>query len=202
VKRLVVDPFEPDAAIVREAADVLRGGGLVAYPTDTLYGLAVDPHNDAAVEKLFRVKERRAGVAVALIAATTVQAGCAGTFGDAEGRLASAFWPGPVTIVVPAAPSLSRGLLAADGTIGIRVPDHAVARALAGAFGSPITATSANMSGKPAPVSPDEVASTIGDRIGASPGGPPSTIVSCAGAHPVLLRPGAVAWERVLESLG
>jgi len=207
VIRLAIDPLAPDSTTVSAAVDVLRRGGIVAYPTDTLYGLAVDPRSDAAVERVFAVKERERSAAVALIAADVLQAQEVGTFGASELVLARAFWPGPLTIVVPSAPNLSKRLSGDLNTVGVRVPAHAVARALAAAFGSCITATSANISGATAPITADEVASALDERIdavldaGPAPGGPPSTIVEFADGRPVLRRSGAVAWDRVLESL-
>ena len=205
--RFSLDPVEPDATTISAAVDVLRRGGIVAYPTDTLYGLAVDPRSDAAVERLFTVKERDRSAAVALIAADVPQAQQAGTFGGSELALARAFWPGPLTIVVPAAPDLSKRLSGDLNTVGVRVPAHPVARALAAAFGSCITATSANVAGSPPAMTADEVAAALDGRIdavldaGPAPGGPPSTIVEVADGRPVLRRSGAVAWDRVLESL-
>jgi L-threonylcarbamoyladenylate synthase len=187
--------------------DVLRRGGVVAYPTDTLYGLAVDPASDAAVARLFAVKARDRSQAVPLIAADLDQARTAGELGAGELRLASAFWPGPLALVVRAREPLSRAVAAPDGTIAIRVPALPLARALAAAFGACLTATSANRSGEPPAASPEAVAATLGDRIdllvdgGAAPGGPPSTIVAMRDGVPTLVRSGATAWERVLESL-
>jgi L-threonylcarbamoyladenylate synthase len=207
VIRLVLDSIAPDTSTISAAVEVLRRGGIVAYPTDTLYGLAVDPRSDAAVDRVFTVKERERSAAVALIAADVLQAQEAGTFGASELVLARAFWPGPLTIVVPAAPNLSTRLTGDLSTVGVRVPAHAVARALAATFGSCITATSANVSGRPPAMTADEVAVALDGRIdavldaGPAPGGPPSTIVAFADGRPVLRRSGAVAWNRVLESL-
>ncbi len=192
---------------VAAAVEVLRRGGVVAYPTDTLYGLAVDPRSQAAVDRLFDVKGRERTQAIPLIAADLEQARCAGCFGRDELRLAAAFWPGPLAIVVRAEDTLARNLAAADGTVAIRVPAHDLARALAHAFGFCLTATSANLSADPPTASPDVVADTIGDRVdilldgGDAPGGPPSTIVGIRDGTPTLVRAGAIAWERVLESL-
>jgi L-threonylcarbamoyladenylate synthase len=207
VIRVVMDPAAPDAAGIASAIAVLREGGVVAYPTDTLYGLAVDPRHDDAVRRLFDVKARDRGSAVALVAADVAQAQQAGTFGASELALARAFWPGPLTIVVPASPALSTWLSGGLGTIGVRVPAHAVARAMAAAFRWCLTATSANVSGEPAAMTADEVAAALGSRIdvlvdaGPAPGGPPSTIVEFTEGRPVLRRTGAIAWDRVLESL-
>lgn len=207
MKHVLVDPLDPDALVLREAAAIIARGGVVAYPTDTLYGLAVDPARDDAVQALFAAKGRAEGTAVALIAADEAQARRIGVFGSAESELAARLWPGPLTIVVPAAPPLSRLLLGERGTIGVRVPAHRVASGLAAAFGGCITATSANRSGKPPAQTGGEVAAAFHDGVdmlldaGPAPGGPPSTLVEIVGGHPRLLRAGAVPWDRVLESL-
>jgi L-threonylcarbamoyladenylate synthase len=209
VQRLTIDPLAPDRTIVEAAAAMLRGGGIVAYPTDTLYGLAVDPRSDAAVARLFDVKGRDSASAIPLIAADVAMAErtAANGFGPLEHRLAAAFWPGPLTIVVAATPKMSAALAPA-GTLGVRVPAHAVARGLSAAFGDCITATSANLSGRPACASAEEVAAALHHRIdllldaGPAPGGAPSTIVELVHGRPVLRRPGAVPWDRVLESVG
>ena len=194
-----------DPGAIERAADALRRGGIVAYPTDTLYGLAVDPRSDEAVARLYAAKGRDERAAVALIASDLAQAQTAGTFGTAELRLAAGFWPGPLTIVVPATPGMSRLLSSERRTLGVRVPAQPVARALAAALGACITATSANRSGQAAAVTPDEVASALGEAVavliddGPAAGGLPSTIVEVVGGAPVQHRPGAIAWERVLE---
>ena len=204
--RRVVDPDRPAGAVIAEAADVLRRGGIVAYPTDTLYGLAVDPRNDIAVGRLFALKGRDAAGAIALIAADASQAEHAGRFGAVERRLAAVFWPGPLTIVVRAGASFSERL-APRGTIGVRVPAHAVARALAAALGECITATSANPSGAAPPTSPDDVQHAFAGGIdllldaGPAPGGAPSSVVEVVESRVTLHRAGAIAWERVLESV-
>ena len=207
MRRLLTDPERPDETAIVEAVGVLRRGGVVAYPTDTLYGLAVDPANDMAVQRLFELKGRDAAAAIALIAADPAQAEHAGRFGPIERRLGAAFWPGPLTIVVPAANTLSR-LLAPGGTLGVRVPAHAVARALAKQFGACITATSANRSGAAAPASAAGVLGAFPDGVdlvldgGAVLGRAPSTIVEVIDGRLTLHRAGAIAWDRVLESIG
>jgi L-threonylcarbamoyladenylate synthase len=170
------------AAAIAAAADVLRLGGIVGYPTDTLYGLAADPASDSAMERLFEVKGRDRTQPIPLIAASLDQARGAAQFTPADLRLARAFWPGPLSLVVAAQPCVSRLAVADDGTVAIRVPAHPLAIDLARAFGSCITATSANLSGHPPTASPDTVAASIGDRIdflldgGQSTGGAPSTL--------------------------
>jgi GTP-binding protein HflX len=145
-----VDAREPDAAVVGQAAAMLRGGLVVAYPTDTVYGLAVDPRNPEAVRRLFALKGRAETSALTVIAADVAQAEAVGVWTAEAARLAARWWPGPLTIVVGAREGLAAGTLGGGRTVGVRVPDHPVARALAGAAGFCITATSANASGAPA----------------------------------------------------
>jgi L-threonylcarbamoyladenylate synthase len=206
MQRILVDAAHPDPAGISAAADVLRSGGVVAFPTDTLYGLAVDPRNDDAVARLFSLKGRDARTAIPIVASDLDQAAHAGSFGPRERALAAAFWPGPLSIVIPPHAAIARAVLGGESTVAIRVPDHAVARQLAAAFGFCVTATSANTSGHPPAASPDDVWRGLPgvDLLldgGPARGGAPSTIVAFDRDGPVLLRAGAVPWERVLKSL-
>jgi L-threonylcarbamoyladenylate synthase len=202
--RLHVDMDRFDADAVAQAVDVLRSGGLVAYPTDTVYGIAADPRSDEAVERLFALKKRDPGAALPLIASNTGQAMAAGELGPSELRLAAAFWPGPLSIVVPAQPIVSRAVLGPRNTVALRVPAHAVARELAAAFGFCITATSANPTGRAPAESGEQVLEILSDvdlvlDAGRAPGGLPSTIVALGEDGPVLVRAGAIAWDRVIK---
>jgi L-threonylcarbamoyladenylate synthase len=208
MNRVAVSPSSPEPDRLQTAVDVLRGGGVVAYPTDTLYGLAADPTNRSAVDAIFRVKGRRTGEALPLVAASLVQVErVAGRLPDATRRLAERFWPGPLTLIVDAWPGLAPAVHGETGTVAIRVPDHAVARALAEACGAPITSTSANRSGEPAVDNADDVVRSIGDRLelvidgGRTPGGPPSTIVDTRSADVRIIRAGAVASEWIVDAL-
>lgn len=203
MRRIVVDPVHPDAALLREAAAVVRAGGIVAFPTDTLYGLAVNPFDPQAVLGLFSAKARDPGRAVPLIASDLEQViACIGRLPALGRQLALRFWPGPLTMVVVAPPALA-SVAAPDGTVGVRVPGHATARALCQAADLPLTATSANISGADASSSPDVVAQTLGDRIdllvdaGPTPGGPPSTLVDVTGRVPRQIRAGAISWTEI-----
>jgi L-threonylcarbamoyladenylate synthase len=203
---LKVDPEDPDPAVIREAADMIREGLVVAFPTDTLYGLAVDPRNEDAVRRLYELKGRSEGSALTLIAADAAHARAAGDMTPHAERLAARFWPGPLTIVVRARPILARGMLAGGGTVGIRIPDHVVAIALARDAGFCVTATSANRSGATAAATPAAVAAALPDvdailDAGAARGGAPSTIVDASAREVALVRQGVVPWERVLKSL-
>ena len=203
---LRVDPREPDPAVIAAAAEMIRAGLVVAFPTDTLYGLAVDPRNAAAVRRLFELKGRPETSALTLIAADAAQVREAGEMTAAAERLASRWWPGPLTIVIRARPVLAAATLAGGDTVGIRLPDHAAAVSLARASGFCITATSANRSGATAVSSPDAAVEALPDvdavlDAGPAPGGPPSTIVNASTRDLTLVRAGAVPWDRVLRSL-
>ena len=206
--RIRIDPDRPDAAEIEVAARALGGGGIVAFPTETFYGLAVDPRSASAVEALFSVKGRPAGQSIPLIAADLEQVlACTGPLERLAMRLAVALWPGPLTMVTSVWSGLSPSLLGGGSTVAVRVPGLAAARALAKAFGHPVTSTSANPSGRPATTEGDAVAAALGNRLdvlldgGSTRGGLPSTIVDVTGGQPRLVRAGAVAWERVLECL-
>lgn len=199
-------PLMLGADAIDRAAALIHEGRVVAFPTDTLYGLAVDPRDPDAVRRLFGLKGRPETSALTLIASDAAQAARAARPSRLAERLATRWWPGPLTIVIAAAPGLAPETLAGGHTVGVRVPASALARALAAAVGYCITATSANPSGAPPASTAQQVAVSLPgvDAIidgGDAPGGPPSTIVNATGDHPVLLRAGAVPWDRVLESL-
>jgi L-threonylcarbamoyladenylate synthase len=203
---VTVDPAAVDEAALRDAVDALSRGLVVGFPTDTTYGLAVDPRNPAAVRRLYDLKGRRSTSALTLVAADLTQAERGAVFEAAERKLAGRWWPGPLTVIAPARPAIAREVLAGGDTVGVRVPDHAVARALARAFGFCITATSANRSGgEPANDAAEVLAALAGvDCVidgGATRGGAPSTIVDARHDPPRLVRQGAIPWERVLKSL-
>ena len=202
---LRVDPATVTAADLAAAAATLRRGGIVAFPTDTFYGLAVDPCSDAAVRALFSLKGRAPAAAIPLIGASLAQVESWCELGPASRALAAAFWPGPLSIICDAPPALAVAVHGGRRTVAIRVPDHPVARALAEAFGAPITATSANRSGEPAASRPSDVPwqddPVLVIDAGATAGGAPSTIVDARHSEPLLVRDGAIAWDRVLHSL-
>jgi L-threonylcarbamoyladenylate synthase len=198
------------AGIVHAA--IMRGE-VIAYPTETFYGLGADPRNPEAIERIYAIKGRRAGEALPLIAQefdVLVELGV--PIPHIARKLAEAFWPGSLTLVLPIASGRFPDVLTAGGsTVAVRVPDHPVARALAAIAGGLITSTSANRSGHPPASTADDVHAALGDDIavlvdggttpGGGPGGAPSTIVDVTSETPRLIRAGVVAWERVLESL-
>jgi len=203
-----IDALSPAADAVEQIARLIRRGGVVAIPTDTLYGLAADPGNASAIDRLFAIKGRQAGQALPLVAADRDQVvAYVGALGPLADRLAARFWPGPLTLVVAAPPQLAPGVSGGTATVGIRVPAHAATRALCAACAHPLTATSANRSGEPATALPDIVAASLGDRLdglvdaGSTAGGAPSTLVDTTGTQPRLIRAGAIPWEDIEQCL-
>ena len=206
MRRIVIDHSAPLPEQLAPAVEAIRRGGVVAFPTDTLYGLAADPRDEEAVGAVFAVKRRATERTIALVASTLAQAETLVVFSDQARQLARYFWPGPLTLVVPAASDVADSVLSETRLIGVRVPDHPVARALAELCGHPLTATSANRSGEPATDDPEEVALRLRDiavlvDAGRSPGGAPSTVVDASSSQIRLLREGALPWGRVLEFL-
>jgi L-threonylcarbamoyladenylate synthase len=203
---LRVQSTSPDTAIIREAAELIRRGLVVAYPTDTVYGLAVDPRNADAVKRLFALKGRPESSALTLIAADLAQVDAVAELSADARRLAERWWPGPLTIVVRARAIVAAETLAGGATIGIRIADHRVAIALARDSDFPITATSANRSGERAAADAGAVAEALPEvdaivDAGPAPGGASSTIVNASVTPVSLLRQGVVPWAEVLRSL-
>ena len=202
--RLTIDSLAPEAALLERAEAIIRGGGIVALPTDTLYGLAVDPWNGEAIRRLLVVKRRPAERPLPLIASDVAQvASCLGELPALASALARRFWPGALTLLVEAPELLRSSVTAGEKSVGIRVPACAVARALCLTCQRPLTATSANISGSPPSDDPEVVAATMGRLIdalvdgGPTAGGPPSTIVDATNSTPRLIRAGAIPWEEI-----
>jgi len=191
-------------ARVAEVALLLRRGGIVAYPTETFYGLGALVTQPAALRRLAGAKLRADGKPLPLIAGDLAQVEAVASLAAPLARaLARSFWPGALTLVLPAAPGLDPHVRGGDGTVAIRIPGSEVARALALAAGAPLVSTSANLAGEPPPASPGELSATLLARLdgvldaGPAPGGVPSTIVAVSGDTVRLLRAGAVPWPQV-----
>jgi L-threonylcarbamoyladenylate synthase len=203
-----------DPAGRAEAIRVLREGGVIAVPTDTVYGIAVALDTPGGIERLFAAKERPPDKAIALLLADWEQATAIGELSGAATALARAFWPGGLTLVVPRRAdvplpaALTGGALApgAIPTVGLRVPDHDAPRALARALG-PLPTTSANRSGEPELADADAIDAELGAALelildgGHARGGPASTVVDCTGGAPVIRREGAIPADRIEQAL-
>ncbi|GEO82506.1 L-threonylcarbamoyladenylate synthase [Pararhodospirillum oryzae] len=192
------------------AARILAGGGLVAFPTETVYGLGANARDDKAVARIFEAKGRpRFNPLIVHLPDAGAVAACAVLDARAR-RLAEAFWPGPLTMVLPRRPDSGLGLLVSAGldTVGVRVPAHPLARALLRAAALPVAAPSANLSGTVSPTTAAHVREGLGSRVDwILEGGPcqvglESTIVDLTTAQPVLLRPGAITREALAQALG
>ena len=204
--RIAPADFESIAA----AGACLRAGGLVAMPTETVYGLAGDATSEAAVAAIYAAKGRPVFNPLIAHFAAGADAERQALFDNHAETLARAFWPGPLTIVAPVSPACRVSLLARAGldTLALRVPAHPVARGLIEAAGVPLAGPSANRSGRVSPTRAKHVVADLDGRIdwildgGPTTLGLESTIVACLGGAPRLLRPGAVARERLEEALG
>jgi L-threonylcarbamoyladenylate synthase len=199
-----------DAEGIAEAADILRRGGLAAFPTETVYGLAGDATSDAAAARIYAAKGRPSYNPLIAHVGNLEAALKQGIFSEEALRLAKAFWPGPLTLVVPLAPSatICPAARAGQPTVALRVPVHPVARALISAAGRPLAAPSANRSGRVSPVTAAHVAEDLGDAIdlildgGPCPVGVESTVVACVEGAPRLLRPGGITRDSIEAVLG
>ncbi len=191
-----------------EATAALRAGGIVALPTDTVYGIAVDLAVPGGIERLFAAKRRPPERGIILLVADVTQAATIGIMDRAARALADRFWPGGLTLIVHQVDGLvlPAVLTAGAPTIGLRVPNHPAPRALAAAVG-PLPTTSANRSGQPDAQSAADVVASLGHAVdlvldgGPSAAGRPSTIVDLTGAAPRIVRAGAVPTERIRDVL-
>jgi len=191
---------------ISHAIDILKNGGLVAFPTDTVYGLASLPFKAENVEGLFSAKGRSNTRAIAILIGDYKDLQrVTDQFDERALRIANRFWPGPLTLVVPKLPSLP-DVLSPDGTIGVRMPDHPIALALLREIG-PLAVTSANLSGEDNPNTADEVYRQLNKRVhlivdgGKTAGGVPSTVLDCIATSLTILRQGPIALESIEAAL-
>jgi L-threonylcarbamoyladenylate synthase len=189
---------------VEKGVSVLKNGGIVAFPTDTVYGLGAGIGIARAVERVYRVKKRPHTMPLPLLLADISQIEeVAGSVPKAARLLADRFLPGALTLVLPASPALPEIITGRGKTVAVRIPNHPIPIALARGLGTPIVGTSANLSGSPSALTADEVYAQLGDKVdliidgGRCPGGRESTIVDLSGETPVILREGAIAREEL-----
>jgi L-threonylcarbamoyladenylate synthase len=193
-------------AALEDAIGALRDGELVVYPTETFYGIAADPFSVTALEKLFAIKGRDANKPIALIAADSTMAfAIAHEVPAVARRLATAFWPGPLTMVIPARRDFPPQLIGPDGGVGVRVSSHPIAAALSDGLGHPITATSANLSGNPPASTSDAARKSFGSKVkvflegGILTAAAPSTVIACDADGFRIIRAGVIS-ERELRA--
>jgi len=206
---LVVDPERPDPAAIAEAAAVIRAGGLVAFPTETVYGLGADATNPEAVARIFEAKGRPAtNPLIVHIARKEDAPACVAAWPDSAEALASRFWPGPLTLVLPRSGLIPDVVTAGQGTVGVRVPRPGVARWLILEAGRPIAAPSANRSTGISPTEAWHALKDLEGRVdlildgGRTSVGIESTVLDLSNEVPTILRPGAVTQAQVSEALG
>jgi L-threonylcarbamoyladenylate synthase len=200
MKTEVIQAGHPIA--IQHAVDVLKNGGVVAFPTDTVYGLAVMPIHEMTVERLYVVKGRNSTKAIAILIGDLIDLKkIVIDLNPVAQKLAKKFWPGPLTLVLPSLENLPKNL-SQTSTIGVRMPDHPVALALLRQTG-PLAVTSANMSGQGNANTAQEVLEQLRNRIhlivdgGTTPGGVPSTVVDCTGSALVILREGPITLDQI-----
>jgi L-threonylcarbamoyladenylate synthase len=193
---------------IAQAVTALREGRIVVYPTETFYGLAADPFSELAMERLFAVKGRDAAKTVALIAHDHASAfALASAVPTIAHRLADRFWPGPLTLVLPARNGLHDSLVGPDGGVGVRVSPDPIALALATGFGHPITATSANLAGQSPATKLASARAAFGDRVsvyldgGELTAAMPSTVVACDHNGWRIIRAGAITADEIAAAL-
>ena len=184
---------------IDQAVTLLKQGGLVAMPTETVYGLGADAKNPEALAKIFQVKQRPANHPLIVHLSDSAQVGeWASTVSPVAQCLADAFWPGPLTLILPKAGSVSDLVTGGQASVGLRIPSHPIAQALLKAFGSGIAAPSANRFGRISPTTAAHVKEELGDAVdlildgGACEVGLESTIVDVTRGHPIILRPGMI----------
>jgi L-threonylcarbamoyladenylate synthase len=194
---------------IKLAIATLKKGGIVAFPTDTVYGLGADPLNEQAVDKIYRVKKRPPNLPLPLLLAEKSDLmRVASVVPDIAWQLVERFLPGGLTLVLIKSPWVPRSVTAGGDTVAVRIPDHPVPIALIRGLGTPIVGTSANISGKPSPVTAEEVREQLGDKVdfiidgGRCPGGTESTVLDVSSKVPTLMREGAIPQVEVTKLCG
>jgi L-threonylcarbamoyladenylate synthase len=191
---------------VDRAIEILKGGGIVVFPTDTVYGLGGDVFNIAAIERIYRVKQRSRNLPLPVLLADSTQlADVVTSVPEIARYLIRRFWPGGLTLVLPKKDTLPDIITAGSNKIAVRIPDHVVPLTLIRGLGVPIIGTSANISDKPSPVTAEEVEQQLGSQVdliidmGRCPGGLESTVVDVTGEIPVILRRGVISEEEIMR---
>ena len=200
VQILKINPLQPDSTVIQRARKMIIDGKLVVFPTDTVYGLAADPFNENAVMNLINAKKRSIEKGLPILVGTLEIAKGLVEFSPLAMSLASQFWPGALTLVLPLKKSMLNQVTGNRKTLGIRIPNHEVARQLAEI---PIIGTSANISGQKSPITAEEALKQLGDSVelvldcGPTMEGLPSTVLDLSGENPQLLREGTIKFAQL-----
>lgn len=209
VNILKIDPIHPELKKISKAAEIILNGGVIGYPTETVYGLGANAFNSEAVARIYSLKKRETSQAILLIAGNLAHvAQIAADIPDNALKLAEQFWPGPLTLVFQAGPSVNPRLMGASGTIGVRIPGNKICLDMLNAVGVPITSTSANISGQQNPVSAQEVLKYFGKKLdliidgGETPSRIPSTVLSVVKNQAVLIREGSIIKSEIEKTIG
>ena len=206
VKTLLLPAGQPEA--LRQAAEILRAGGLVAFPTDTVYGLGALVWNEAGIARIYAAKARPPEKAIPILLSNLLEAHrLIGALPAPMTILAPRFWPGALTLVVPCGDHVPDFITSGSGTVALRIPNHPGTLRLLGLLGQPLAVTSANHSGAPSPLTAQEVLDQLAGRIdavvdgGQCPGGMPSTVLSLATDPPTLVRAGPIGVPELSQAL-
>jgi len=194
--------------LLQQAVSILRDGGIIAYPTDTVYGLGADVFNEGAVSRIYQVKQRHFDQPLPVLLSDESELNTLASFvSEIAWRLVSRFWPGGLTLVVLAEPTVPKWVTAGGDTIAVRVPDHIITRTLIRELGKPLVGTSANLSGSPSVTSAEEVRLQLEDKVdfvldgGICPGGVESTVVDLTKEIPIIIREGAISQDTIAKFL-
>ncbi|MBI2347009.1 MAG: threonylcarbamoyl-AMP synthase [Deltaproteobacteria bacterium] len=201
-----INPREPETQLIEQSVACVREGRVLAYPTETFYGLGVDVMNEKAIKRLYDLKRRDPSLPVAvLVADMPMLEGCVARVPEAARPLMRAFWPGPLTILFPAGPTISKSLTTNTGKIGLRISSHPVATAILREFARPLTTTSANLSGFPPSCHVKHIQKYFGDRLdcivdgGECPPSRGSTVVDVADDTMAIIRDGAIPADKIIR---
>lgn len=203
---LAINRRDPEPDLIEKAVAFLKDGQVVAYPTETIYGLGVDVTNEKAIKRLYELKRRDYGLPISiLVSDMAMLTHYVGEISDSVRLLIRRFWPGPLTILFPAGPNISTSLTTNTGKIGVRLSSHPVATALVRAFGGPITTTSANLSGFPPSLSVKHIQKYFQERIpcvidgGECEPSRGSTVIDVSDDTMAIIREGSIPADRVIE---
>jgi L-threonylcarbamoyladenylate synthase len=205
---ITLDPDRPDQSLIAKVGNILKKGGVIAFPTETFYGLGTDCDNEEAIEKIYTIKGRSFDKPIPIIIGQRRYINkYATSIPEAGKKLMDRFWPGGLTLLLPASPRLPQKLTAGSGKIGIRLSSNTIATGLADTLSGGLTATSANISGEKECSTVHEVIGSLGEIIdlyvdgGRTPGGMGSTIVDVTVDPPVIIRKGVIPSELIIDTM-